>query len=93
MSATQYSKPVSNTYAAQRARLLQYLQEKGSITTLAARHRLAVMHVAGRIKELRHLGYSITTYRTVDLDSAGIKHRQGLYVLNFNHSEKENAQQ
>lgn len=73
--------PVCNSYAAQRGRLLQHLQEKGSITTLQARHELAVMHPAGRVKELRDSGYAITTYWTFDVDSAGVSHRQGLYVL------------
>ena len=85
-------KPVSHSYAAQRGRLLQYLKEHGSITTLQARQLLAVMHPAGRIRELRHSGYAISTYWSVDVDSAGIKHRQGLYILCIADSIKENAQ-
>lgn len=75
------TQPVSNSYAAQRVRLLQYLQEKGSITTLQARQLLAVMHPAGRVRDLRKAGYVIQTYRSFDTDSAGVRHRQGLYVL------------
>lgn len=75
------TQPVCNSYAAQRGRLLQYLQMKGSITTLQARQLLAVMHPAGRVKELRNSGYSILTYWAFDTDSSGVRHRQGLYVL------------
>lgn len=81
----------SNSKAAQRGRLLQYLQLHGSITTLQARQILAVMSPAPRIKELRELGYSITTNWVKDTDSAGVEHRQGLYVLCV--TEKEDAQQ
>lgn len=75
------TKPVCNSYEAQRGRLLQYLQEHGSITTLQARHKLAVMHPAGRVKELRASGYQIATYWVFDFDSGRVCHRQGLYVL------------
>lgn len=74
-------KPVSHSYAAQRGRLLQYLKQHSSITTLQARHLLAVMHPAGRVKELRDSGHPILTYWAFDTDSAGVRHRQGLYVL------------
>ena len=74
-------KPICNSYAAQRGRLLQYLLENGAITTLQARHELAVMHPAGRVKELRDSGPPILTYWAFDTDSAGVRHRQGLYVL------------
>lgn len=84
------NKPQSNSNAAQRSRLLQYLNQYGSITTLQARQILAVMSPAPRIKELRESGYSITTNWVIDIDSAGIEHRQGLYVLST--TEKENAQ-
>lgn len=85
------NKPLSNSNAAQRGRLLQYLRQHGSITTLKARDELSVMHPSGRIRELRHVGHSIITNWVIDIDSAGIKHRQGLYVLCV--TEKENAQQ
>ncbi|MFN3899973.1 MAG: helix-turn-helix domain-containing protein [Alishewanella aestuarii] len=74
-------KPICNSRAAQRGRLLQYLQEKGPITTLQARHELAVMHPAGRIKDLRDNGHPILTHLVFDIDSAGVRHRQGLHVL------------
>lgn len=81
----------SNSKAAQRGRLLQYLQQYGSITTLQARQILAVMSPAPRIKELRESGYSIKTNWVKDTDSAGVEHRQGLYVLCV--AEKKSAQQ
>ena len=73
--------PISNSYTAQCARLLRYLKENGTVTTLQARHLLAVMHPAGRIKDLRNAGYTILTYWVFDTDSTGVRHRQGLYVL------------
>ncbi len=81
----------SNSNAAQRGRLLHYLKQHGSITTLQARQVLAVMSPAPRIKELRDLGYSIITNWVKGIDSAGVEHRQGLYVLCV--TEKEDAQQ
>lgn len=84
-------KPIGNSKAAQRGRLLQYLQQHGSITTLQARQILAVMSPAPRIKELRESGYSIKTNWVKDTDSAGVEHRQGLYVLCV--AKKKSAQQ
>lgn len=72
---------LNNSTASQRVTLLEHLKKHGSITTLQARQVLGVMSPAPRIKELREAGYSIITIRVIDVDSAGIKHRQGLYVL------------
>lgn len=65
---------------AQRARLIQWLEQK-PITTLQARHELSVMHPAGRVLELRKMGYDILTHWFVDNDSAGRPHRVARYVL------------
>jgi uncharacterized protein (DUF2126 family) len=84
-------KPLNKSRAAQRVALLEHLKKHGSITTLQARQVLGVMSPAPRIKELRVDGYSIITIRVIDIDSAGIKHRQGLYILCV--TKKESAQQ
>lgn len=69
------------TTEAQRARILDYLQNHRSLTTLEARHHLNVMHPAARVMELRKRGYNIVTNRREDADSQGRLHRVGEYVL------------
>ncbi|MFC3093005.1 hypothetical protein DRW07_02145 [Alteromonas sediminis] len=76
----EYSSAVSQSRAVQMARLLTYLKEHRRITTLQARHLLSIMHPAGRIKELRQEGHKIEMHWVFDFDSAGKKHKQGLYV-------------
>ncbi len=71
--------------SAQRQRLLKYLQEKGSATTLEARRNLDIMHPAARISELRHIeGYNIDLHWVVEQTSQGIDHRIGKYILRGN---------
>jgi hypothetical protein len=65
----------------QRIKLLDWLLEKGSISTDQAREHLDVMHPAGRIKELREDGYLISTIWVVWESDYGIKHRVAKYVL------------
>ncbi|GGY85382.1 helix-turn-helix domain-containing protein [Marinobacter zhanjiangensis] len=67
--------------AAQRARILDYLQNNRALTTLYARHHLNVMHPAARVMELRKHGYKIITNRREDTDSKGRLHRVAEYVL------------
>lgn len=67
--------------AAQRARVLHYLQNYRALTTLEARHLLNVMHPAARVMELRDRGYKIITNWRKDADSAGRLHRVAEYVL------------
>ncbi|MFB2762749.1 helix-turn-helix domain-containing protein [Marinobacter shengliensis] len=67
--------------AAQRARVLHYLQNHRALTTLEARHLLNVMHPAARVMELRDHGYKIITNWRQDSDSAGRLHRVAEYVL------------
>lgn len=64
----------------QRRRLLAAL-EIGPVSTLEARERLNVMHPAGRVMELRELGYKIVTAWTWEPDAWGRPHRVGRYVL------------
>lgn len=65
----------------QRLKLLDWLLEKGSITTAQARQNLDVMHPAGRCKELRDAGYLLNTVWDNWTSYYGIKHRIARYVL------------
>lgn len=66
---------------AQRERLIAWLREHGQIATTEAREILNIMHVSGRVMELRREGHPIiTTWRYI-ADSAGVRHRQGVYCL------------
>lgn len=72
----------SSKSAAQRQRLLGWLQEKGSISTLEARASLDILMPAARIFELRHDGnFNIQLYWTEEFTESGIKHRVGRYIL------------
>jgi Helix-turn-helix domain len=77
------TKPNFNDNSAhnQRLKILDWLFEKGSITTDQAREHLDVMHPAGRIKELREAGYLIVTFRGGWTSEFGIKHSVAKYVL------------
>lgn len=75
------SQSISNRLTVQRERLIKHLKLNGSITTAKAREELAIMHPAGRIKELRGKGYLIETHRINDADISGTIHKQALYVL------------
>jgi aspartate carbamoyltransferase catalytic subunit len=84
----------SNCLTAQRERLIKYLKLNGSITTAKAREKLAIMHPAGRIFELRARGYPIETQWANEQDLNGITHRQALYVLlALSETKGESAQQ
>lgn len=69
------------TKTAQRARLLQALRTQNGVTTSEAREALAVMHPAGRVRELRAEGHPIATRMGWVEDGAGVRHRQATYVL------------
>ena len=72
---------ISLTVEAQHARLLQELRSRYGVTTSDAREDLAVMHPAGRVRELRAMGYNIRTDMVWIADASGTLHRQALYVL------------
>ena len=78
---TNADNPSTQSRAAQCARLLAYLQQVGTLTTLQARDRLNVMHPAGRVFELREMGHNIVTTWTWDRDHEGRRHRVGRYAL------------
>jgi Helix-turn-helix domain len=81
----QDSKPkpkfTDNSTNNQRAKLLDYLQEHGSITTAQAREDLDIMSPAPRKMELVALGHLITMKWVTWVSEYGIKHRIGRYYL------------
>lgn len=72
---------MDNSSSSQRAAILSYLYEYGSLTTLQARDELGIMSPASRVKELRELGYKIITFWTTSEDRTGTRHREAKYVL------------
>ncbi|KAI3598723.1 hypothetical protein D8I24_5669 [Cupriavidus necator H850] len=74
----QYS---GNDAAAQRNRILAYLREHKSLSTLEARHEIDVMAPAARIQELRNQGFEIHTSRVWEQTPEGKPHWVGRYHL------------
>lgn len=70
-----------NTSAAQRARILAWLQAGRSLTTLEARRELDVLHPAGRVEELRKSGELILTTWVREATDVGREHRVARYSL------------
>lgn len=70
-----------NSTLNQRLKLLDYLLERGSITTQQAREKLDIYYPPARIKELRQEGYLINTVWDSWTSEYAIKHRIGRYVL------------
>lgn len=83
---TQTTKPNFNDNSAfnQRLKMLDYLFERGSITSNEARERLDVYYPPARIFELRQAGYLIATIWDSWTSEHGIKHRIARYVLTQN---------
>lgn len=77
------TKPKFNDNSAfnQRLKLLDWLFERGSITTSEAREHLDIMSPAPRIMELKRAGYLIVTVWDNWTSEHGIKHRIARYVL------------
>jgi hypothetical protein len=72
----------SNSSAAQRQRLLEWLRLHGSISTIDARDNLDIMMPAARVHELRHrFGYQIDMVWIKQPTDCGKLHRVALYVL------------
>ena len=65
----------------QRLKLLDYLLERGSITSAEAREKLDIYYPPARIFELRQAGYLIVTIWDNWTSEHGIKHRIARYVL------------
>jgi hypothetical protein len=70
-----------NTLSAQRSRILAHLRMYRKISTSEAREDLNIMHPAGRISELRKLGFEIKCKLKIFMDSFGVRHRMGVYEL------------
>jgi len=71
----------NNSTHNQRLKILDWLFEKGSITTSEARKDLDIMSPAPRILELRDAGYQIVTLRESWVSEHGIEHPIGRYIL------------
>ena len=71
---------INNSLEAQRARLIDLLKIAPRTTT-ELRDRYSIMHPAGRIKELRKLGYDIRLEWIEQYDASGVPHRAGRYRL------------
>lgn len=69
-----------NSKTAQRARILSFLKENGTMTTLEARGLLNVMHPGGRVLELRRKVHRIITHWCIDYIE-NFPHRVARYVL------------
>lgn len=69
------------SHHAQRQRIGDHLLRFGSATTIELRERCNAMHPAGRIKEMRKIGWSIATVWVRDTDAQGYPHRCARYVL------------
>lgn len=69
-----------NSLAKQRMRLITALRA-APVDTFRARGELDIMHPAGRVKELRALGYNIHLTWIYKYSEAGEKHRIGQYSL------------
>ena len=64
-----------------KARVLQHLRERGSITPLEALHEFGCMRLGARIWDLRHDGYDIVTDTVVAKDKNGERMSYARYVL------------
>ena len=73
--------PGEMTKENQRTALLKHMEAHGGVSTLEGRETLGISHVAGRIFELRRLGYPILTRRVLEVDASGRFHGVALYVL------------
>ena len=74
-------KPCDNIRAKQARAILDYMQTNGRISTIEAREVLGVLHVGGRVYDLRRQGHQIETKRVLEADASGRLHGIALYVL------------
>lgn len=80
-TAKQKPKFTDNSLHNQRLKLLDYLLERGSITTSEAREKLDIYYPPARKFELCQAGYLIETIWDNWTSEFGTKHRIGRYVL------------
>lgn len=75
----------SNDAESQRARILDYIQQFESATTIELRRDLDILMPAARVHELRHeFGYQIDTVWTYQETDCGKTHRIARYVYRGN---------
>jgi hypothetical protein len=66
----------------QRQRIIEYLQQNGSITPMDALNKIGCMRLATRIWELKNWdGYDIKTFIETATNNKGEKKRYARYVL------------
>ena len=68
--------------AKQREALLNALH-RGTVSTIQAREQLGISHPAGRVFELRRLGWRISTLASICDDDQGRPHKCASYRLNL----------
>lgn len=74
------AKHTDNSAESQRYRLVEWLKEHGSITTIEARRDLDILAPAPRVFELREMDYPIDTVWVHGFTEQGNKHRIARYV-------------
>ncbi|WP_010598992.1 helix-turn-helix domain-containing protein [Rickettsiella massiliensis] len=78
----------SNSLPTQRMRLLTKFLQGKKLTTFQARDE-GIMHPAGRVRELKHQGYDIVTYRVRERDLNGVMHYIGQYIYKGRKNKKK----
>ncbi|NBI13755.1 hypothetical protein GVX81_09080 [[Haemophilus] felis] len=66
--------------ATQRQEIIKALR-LGSKSTIQFREEMGICSPAPRVKELRERGFDISTSYRQETDTAGVKHRIGVYTL------------
>lgn len=64
-------------------RIIQYMKEHGSISSQDAFRDLGITRLSARIKELRDMGYDISTIMVDGKNRFGEDVRFGVYRLNY----------
>lgn len=67
--------------ATQREKILQYIEEKGSITPLDALREFGCMRLASRVSELKRDGYPITVKMETSKNGNGEPVRYARYAM------------
>lgn len=76
---------MSNHKPTQNERVLEYINEFGSITQLDALKELGVMRLASRISDLKKLGYPITS----KVEAVKNRHEETCYIKRYSLQEGE----
>ena len=69
-----------SSFQEQRLRMLERLRER-PVSTIEARRDLDILHPAGRVLELRRVGYQIHTITLNEQSESGGRHKVARYVL------------